>query len=187
VRESVVVAREAANGDRQLVAYLITREGQNPTRRQLRQYTADRMPDHMVPAQFVFMTAFPQTPNKKIDRKALPAPDSDVAESENDFEPPATAVEETLAGLWCRLLCVKLLGRREFPSNPRKLPAGMQACRTIACTTPGQSLLDRRCGRLEVILASATSESGAGNALRSIFLLGRLWKRVMKTNCAGTM
>jgi len=125
VRESVVVAREAANGDRQLVAYLITREGQNPTRRQLRQYTADRMPDHMVPAQIVFMTAFPQTPNKKIDRKALPAPDSDVAESENDFEPPATAVEETLAGLWCRLLCVKRVGRRDnfFESGGNSLLA----------------------------------------------------------------
>jgi len=59
------------------------------------------------------MTAFPQTPNKKIDRKAFAAPDSDVAESENDFEPPATAVEETLAGLWCRLLCVKRVGRRD--------------------------------------------------------------------------
>jgi natural product biosynthesis luciferase-like monooxygenase protein len=125
VRESVVVAREAANGDKRLVAYVILREGQNPARRQLRQYTQDRMPDHMVPAQVVFMTAFPQTPNKKIDRNALPAPDADVAESESDFEPPTTVVEETLAGLWCGLLGVHRVGRRDnfFESGGNSLLA----------------------------------------------------------------
>jgi len=67
----------------------------------------------------------PQTPNKKIDRKALPAPDPDVAESENDFEPPVTAVEQTLAGLWSTLLCVKRVGRRDnfFESGGNSLLA----------------------------------------------------------------
>jgi natural product biosynthesis luciferase-like monooxygenase protein len=113
VRESVIVAREAVNGDKRLVAYVIPREGQNPTRRQLRAYTQERMPDHMVPAEIVFLAAFPQTPNKKIDRNALPAPNGDAAENENDFEPPATAVEETLASLWCRLLGIHRVGRRD--------------------------------------------------------------------------
>ena len=113
VRECVVVARESANGDKQLVAYVIPREGQNPTRRQLRQFMQERIPDHMMPAQFVFMTAFPHTPNKKIDRNALPAPDADAVESESDFEPPATVVEETLAALWGGLLGVQRVGRHD--------------------------------------------------------------------------
>jgi acyl carrier protein len=71
------------------------------------------------------MTAFPQTPNKKIDRKALPAPDANAAENRNDFEPPATVVEETLAGLWSRLLGVKRVGRRDnfFESGGNSLLA----------------------------------------------------------------
>jgi acyl carrier protein len=67
----------------------------------------------MVPPNVVFMAAFPQTPNKKIDRNALPAPSTDGAESENDFEPPATVVEERLAELWGELLGVQRVGRRD--------------------------------------------------------------------------
>ncbi len=113
VRESVVVAKAAAGGDKRLVAYVISRDGQNPTPLQLRKYLQQKVPDHMVPAQIVFMTAFPQTPNKKIDRNALPAPDPDPAESQSDFEPPATVVEETLAALWSQLLNVPRVGRRD--------------------------------------------------------------------------
>jgi natural product biosynthesis luciferase-like monooxygenase protein len=112
VRESVVVAKEI-NGDQKLVAYVIPREGQDPTRQELRQYAQDRMPDYMTPAQVVFMDAFPQTPNKKIDRKALPAPDAGACENESDFEPPVTVVEEAVAGLWNELLGVQRVGRHD--------------------------------------------------------------------------
>ena len=112
VRESVVIVKETTNGDKRLVAYAVPREGQKPTPHQLRQYTQERVPDYMVPAQFVFMTAFPQTPNRKIDRKALPAPDAQGVERESDFEAPATGVEEALAGLWSELLGVQRIGRR---------------------------------------------------------------------------
>ncbi|HWX21797.1 MAG TPA: MupA/Atu3671 family FMN-dependent luciferase-like monooxygenase [Candidatus Binatia bacterium] len=132
VRESVVVARNAGNGDRRLVAYVIPREGQHPSRRQLRQYAQERMPEHMVPAQVVFMTAFPQTPNRKTDRNALPPPENDIAENESDFEPPATPVEETLAGLWGELLGVQRVGRRDnfFESGGHSLLA-MQLVRRV--------------------------------------------------------
>ncbi|MBU6411539.1 MAG: AMP-binding protein, partial [Verrucomicrobia bacterium] len=125
VRECVVVAREAASGDRRLVAYVVQREEDGPTRRQLHRFAQERMPDYMVPAQIVFMTAFPQTPNKKIDRNALPAPDGEVVERESDFEPPATEVEKTLAELWGELLEVQRVGRRDnfFESGGHSLLA----------------------------------------------------------------
>jgi natural product biosynthesis luciferase-like monooxygenase protein len=113
VRESVVIAREAAGGDKQLVAYVIARPGQEPTRQQLRQYAKERMPDHMVPAQVVFLNAFPQTPNRKIDRKALPAPESDPAEIQSDFNPPATELEQAVAALWSELLGISRVGRND--------------------------------------------------------------------------
>jgi len=68
----------------------------------------------MVPAQIVFMAAFPQTPNQKIDRKALPAPEAAPAtRDDSDFEPPIAAMEVALAELWRELLGLPRIGRRD--------------------------------------------------------------------------
>jgi acyl carrier protein len=79
----------------------------------LRQYLQQSLPEYMVPGQLVFLTAFPQTPNKKIDRQALPAPEADAQANESDFEPPATVVEEALAKVWSELLDIRRIGRRD--------------------------------------------------------------------------
>ena len=113
VRESVVIAKELANGDKRLVAYVVPRAGQTPAQQQLRHYTQEKMPDYMVPAQIVVMAKFPQTPNRKIDRKALPAPEADAHAVESNFEPPATEVEAAVAVLWSELLGVQRVDRRD--------------------------------------------------------------------------
>jgi natural product biosynthesis luciferase-like monooxygenase protein len=113
VRQAVVVLRAAADGDKRLVAYVLPREGVTPTRQLMRQYLQERLPDHMVPAQVVFVAAFPQTPNKKIDRNALPAPEPANSERETPFEAPTAGAEEALAGLWSELLEVKRIGRHD--------------------------------------------------------------------------
>jgi len=113
VRESVVIAKEASNGDKKLVAYIVLRDGEQGSGQQLRRYAKERMPEYMVPAQVVFMTAFPQTPNKKIDRKALPAPEAGANENEAEFETPATVVERAVAGVWTELLGVQRIGRAD--------------------------------------------------------------------------
>ncbi len=125
VRESVVIAKEMANWDKRLVAYVVPRNGQSPTRQQLRQYAQERLPEYMVPAQFVFMSEFPQTPNKKIDRRALPAPQVDVGEPDTAFEAPATEVEIQVAELWTELFGVQRVGLRDnfFESGGNSLLA----------------------------------------------------------------
>jgi amino acid adenylation domain-containing protein len=110
VRESVVLFRQATNGEKALIAYIIPREGQKPTREHLRQHALEKLPEHMVPGQFVYMTAFPQTPNNKIDRNAFPSPDIEAHESEDELEKPATPVEEELAALWKDLLGLPRVG-----------------------------------------------------------------------------
>jgi natural product biosynthesis luciferase-like monooxygenase protein len=113
VRESVVIAKEAATGEKKLVAYLVARDGQRPTRHQVRQYLQDKLPEYMVPAEVVFMNTFPQTPNQKVDRKALPAPEAGAHEAGAGFDPPATAMEEAVAGLWGELLSLQRIGRSD--------------------------------------------------------------------------
>ena len=73
IRQSVVMAREDRPGLQQLVAYLSTDTPVDEAA--LKAELAIHLPAHMIPARFVGLESFPLTPNKKVDRKALPAPD----------------------------------------------------------------------------------------------------------------
>ncbi|MES2940632.1 MAG: phosphopantetheine-binding protein, partial [Pseudomonadota bacterium] len=70
------------------------------------------LPDYMVPAAFVQLDAFPLTPNGKLDRKALPAPDG-LAFAHTRYEAPAGETETLLASLWAELLQVERVGRHD--------------------------------------------------------------------------
>jgi acyl carrier protein len=64
----------------------------------------------MVPSTFVQLAAFPTTPNRKLDRRALPAPDGIRPELERAYVPPETPVEESLAAIWSEVLGVDRVG-----------------------------------------------------------------------------
>jgi acyl-coenzyme A synthetase/AMP-(fatty) acid ligase len=104
VRESVVLLREFGNGEKVLAAYIIPREGQKPTPEELRQYAREKLPDYMAPGRVIFMVAFPQTPNKKIDRNAFPLPEEEAGLQQDIAEKSSTATEQVLAGIWKELL-----------------------------------------------------------------------------------
>jgi amino acid adenylation domain-containing protein len=111
VRESIVLLRDLTNGEKTLIAYIIPREGQKPTPEQLRQYAQQKLPDYMVPGRVMFMTEFPQTPNKKIDRNAFPLPATEANRDQDNSGRPGTATEDALAGLWKELLGLSQAGR----------------------------------------------------------------------------
>ncbi|HEX2747531.1 MAG TPA: amino acid adenylation domain-containing protein, partial [Verrucomicrobiales bacterium] len=106
IREAAVLVREDRPGDKRLCAWFVS--PQPPSAAELREHLKSRLPDYMVPAAFVPMSAFPLTTNGKLDRRALPAP---VMETESRrFTAPSTAAEETLAGIWRRILRVDRVG-----------------------------------------------------------------------------
>jgi amino acid adenylation domain-containing protein len=109
VSEAVVVAREDAPGEKRLVAYLA---GTPPDAAALRQQLGARLPDYMVPTAFVTLARLPTTPNGKLDRKALPAPDF-AALSGRPYAAPEGEIEETLAGIWQALLGGPRVGRND--------------------------------------------------------------------------
>ena len=109
VQEAAVVAREDVPGDKRLVAYYT---GSRLDIDILRATLLHGLPDYMVPATFVHLDRLPLSPNGKLDRKALPAPNQDALIS-RPYEAPVGEVEITLARLWCELLNVERVGRHD--------------------------------------------------------------------------
>ncbi len=105
VREAVVVAREDVAGDRRLVAYLVPNGegGEGFTAGALRAALQETLPDYMVPATFVTLEALPLTSNGKVDRRALPAPDT-LAAAERVVVAPRGPVEDAIAGIFAETL-----------------------------------------------------------------------------------
>ncbi|MGY2438175.1 amino acid adenylation domain-containing protein [Pseudomonas sp. SDO52101_S400] len=109
VQEAAVLAREDVPGDKRLVAYYT---GARLEIDVLRGHLLEHLPDYMVPAVFVHLDALPLSPNGKLDRKALPAPDQ-ASVITREYEAPVGEVEILLAGLWAELLNVERVGRHD--------------------------------------------------------------------------
>lgn len=110
VKQAVVLAREDRPGDKQLVAYVTSKQGTETTSRALREALRESLPDYMVPGLFVFLDAFPLTPNGKVDRNALPAPTADHTARSEEYLAPRNADEGRLASLWSEVLRVEKIG-----------------------------------------------------------------------------
>ncbi|MBF0192726.1 MAG: amino acid adenylation domain-containing protein [Magnetococcales bacterium] len=77
----------------------------------LRHYLKQKLPDHMIPAAFVFMEQFPLTLSGKLDRRRLPLPKPERPALEQPFVPPGSAIEKKLAEIWTEILNVHPIGR----------------------------------------------------------------------------
>lgn len=112
VHQAVVAPREDTPGDVRLVAYLRTSQGTGME--SLREAIAAQLPEHMRPAHFVTVDEFPLTPNRKVDRKALPAPRTSALRAEAEaFVAPENAIEQIIAGIWSKVLGVPRVGSKD--------------------------------------------------------------------------
>ncbi|MCK4825968.1 non-ribosomal peptide synthetase, partial [bacterium] len=110
VREAAVAARQDAFGNTRLIGYVVPELGLKVTVESLRRFTADKLPDYMVPAVFVTLKELPLTHNEKIDRGALPDPDRRRPEMEQAYVFPSTSSERTLTEIWCHVLGLDRVG-----------------------------------------------------------------------------
>ena len=81
VKQALVLARENEQGDKRLLGYVVS-HGTDLTGEQLREYLKQEVPDYMVPQAIAVVAKFPLTPNGKIDRQALPEPQSEADRAE---------------------------------------------------------------------------------------------------------
>ena len=104
VREAAVLAVDG----KQLVGYVVLESEGGDWREALAAHLAKSLPEYMVPAQWLALERMPLSPNGKLDRKALPAPEVSVAQA--GYSAPRNAMERTLAEIWQDLLGVERVG-----------------------------------------------------------------------------
>ncbi|NEO29118.1 MAG: amino acid adenylation domain-containing protein [Symploca sp. SIO3C6] len=110
VEQAVVIAREDNPGDKRLVAYVVSNSQTVPTNRELHRFLGDKLPNYMVPHALIILEVFPLTPNGKVDRLALPAPDSYSFIFSNNYVAPSNPTEEALVAIWSQLLGLEKIG-----------------------------------------------------------------------------
>ena len=140
VREVAVVAREDTPGEKRLVAYLVAVQEAKPTPTEFRHYLQQHLPDYMVPSTIVLLQAMPLTPNGKINRRGLPAPE--VESCSDEIAVATDAFQAQLVRIWEEVLGRKPIGIRDnfFELGGHSLLAARLMHRI------GQAL-ERRCAR----------------------------------------
>lgn len=106
VNDALVMVREDRPGDTRLVAYLIAPETLDI--HDLKLHLEGQLPAYMLPSAWVVLESFPETPNRKVDRKALPKPQYE--DNARTYRAPADALEMQLAGLFGELLDISNVG-----------------------------------------------------------------------------
>jgi amino acid adenylation domain-containing protein len=110
IREAVVVARSNNSGDERLAAYLVPNALPGPKAGELRRLLNKKLPDYMIPHDFVTIQAIPLTDTRKLDRKALPVPGTSRPELTTAYAAPSTSIEKELAQIWAEVLSVDEVG-----------------------------------------------------------------------------
>lgn len=114
IREAVAVVREDTPGEKVLVGYFVGDTNDPDAASQgipeLRRFLKERLPDYMVPTQFMALAAMPLTPNGKVDRKALPKPDNYRADLAANYLAPRSDLEKQIAAIWAEVLKVERVG-----------------------------------------------------------------------------
>lgn len=110
IRQSAVIDLKNDQGKTALAAYFVS-DNNSPSSSELRQYLTQKMPEYMVPSYFVPIDRIPLLPNGKIDRNALPLPDTDTAEErKTPYVAPENEMEQSLVEIWQEVLGVHPIG-----------------------------------------------------------------------------
>jgi amino acid adenylation domain-containing protein len=113
VQQAAVVAAPDKNGDLRLVGYVVGSVTTASDVEAIRAHLSAQLPEHMVPSLIVPIEAIPLMPNGKLDKAALPAPETAALGSGTDYVAPRTPTEETLAGIWADVLGLDRVGVHE--------------------------------------------------------------------------
>jgi amino acid adenylation domain-containing protein len=110
VQEAAVVACDRGSNGPRLVAYVVAPPAARPTVPALRHALREKLPDFMVPSQFVFLDHLPLTDTGKVDRRSLPVPDDSRPALESSYCPPRNLVQAMMKEVWETILNIRPIG-----------------------------------------------------------------------------
>jgi amino acid adenylation domain-containing protein len=110
VREAAVILREDIPSEKRIIAYVVAKRQEAIATSELRRCLAKKLPEYMVPSVFVQLPTMPLTPNGKLDRRALPAPDIVRPKLDEAYVAPSTTQEKALVDIWAQVLGVEQVG-----------------------------------------------------------------------------
>ncbi|QED47025.1 non-ribosomal peptide synthetase [Cytobacillus dafuensis] len=110
IKEAYVITKENKLGENALCAYILSDIRIQPS--ELRGYLAEKIPEYMIPSYFIVLDKLPVTSNGKLDRKALPEPDSSI-DLGQQYVPPKNKTEEILVSIWEELLGIEKIGTHD--------------------------------------------------------------------------
>ncbi|MBY0527230.1 MAG: AMP-binding protein [Gemmataceae bacterium] len=160
VKQAVVAGREDGTGDRRLVAYVVPASSGAPSVATLRKTLREQLPGYMVPSAFVLLDALPMTATNKVDRQALPAPETARPALANPYVPPEDPLEQMLTEAWEACLNVKPVGIRD-----NFFELGGDSLLAVDMLAGVERLLGRKVSP-DALLGSASVQRLAGTVLR---------------------
>ncbi len=113
VKDCAVLARTDDGDEPRLVAYVVTGAASKIGVEELRTHLAQKLPQYMIPAAFVFLDILPLTVNGKLNREALPKPGTERPLLASEYVAPQTGMEKVLANLWQKALRQDAVGVRD--------------------------------------------------------------------------
>ncbi|GAA0989358.1 hypothetical protein GCM10009555_073150 [Acrocarpospora macrocephala] len=124
-----------------LVAYLVGNSAEE--RPSLRGYLAERLPDYMIPARYVWLDELPLKSHGKVDRDRLPEP-SDERSADEVYVSPATPLEQAIADVWAKVLELDRVGAEDdfFALGGHSLLAAQVVARLRKVTDRPVTIMD---------------------------------------------
>jgi len=110
VQEAIVIAREGEDGAKALCAYFVASRPYHIS--EMKEQLSKQLPNYMIPSYFIQLEKMPLTPNGKIDRKALPAPEGEF-QKRREYTAPRNTIEAKLAEIWQEVLGVAQVGVKD--------------------------------------------------------------------------
>jgi amino acid adenylation domain-containing protein len=111
VDSALVMARSGEGGEKELVGYIVSKEGVSDA--DLRLFLENSLASYMVPAYFVFLDEMPLTPNGKADRKKIAAMDVPERRKDIAYTAPGTLLEKQLVKIWEEVLGKERIGVKD--------------------------------------------------------------------------
>src|SRR4030095_6962750 len=109
IKEVGVRAWDREEGEKYLAGYIVPRRESVMNASEIREFLSNKLPDYMIPTSFKFVETLPMT-NGKLDRLALPRPDTLRPELKDTYVAPRNEVEKKLAEIWSEVLQIEDIG-----------------------------------------------------------------------------